>query len=38
MTIWIMQNVGESSAIADEFARRVGSLRDRDFDRSWNFF
>jgi Ser/Thr protein kinase RdoA (MazF antagonist) len=38
MTTWIMQNVGESSAIADEFARRVGSLRDRDFERAWKLF
>jgi Ser/Thr protein kinase RdoA (MazF antagonist) len=38
MTTWIMQNIGESPAIADEFARRVGSLRDRDFERAWNLF
>lgn len=38
MTTWIMQNIGESPATADEFARRVGSLRDRDFERAWNFF
>jgi hypothetical protein len=38
MTTWIMQNIGESSAIADEFSRRVGSLRDRDFERAWNLF
>jgi Ser/Thr protein kinase RdoA (MazF antagonist) len=38
MTTWIMQNIGESPATAQEFALRVGSLRDRDFDRSWNFF
>jgi Ser/Thr protein kinase RdoA (MazF antagonist) len=38
MTTWIMQNIGESPATADEFARRVGSLRDKDFERAWNFF
>jgi Ser/Thr protein kinase RdoA (MazF antagonist) len=38
MTTWIMQNIGESPATSDEFARRVGSLRDRDFERAWNFF
>ena len=37
MTTWIMQNTGESPVIADEFARRVGSLR-RDLERAWNFF
>jgi Ser/Thr protein kinase RdoA (MazF antagonist) len=38
MTTWIMQNIGESAAIAAEFARRVGSLRDQDWQRPWNFF
>ena len=38
MTTWIMQNVGESPAAAAEFALRVASLRERDFDRAWNFF
>ena len=38
MTTWIMQNVGESSAAADEFALRVSSLRERDFGRAWHFF
>lgn len=38
MTTWIMQNIGESLATADEFALRVGSLRDRDFERACNFF
>jgi hypothetical protein len=38
MTTWIMQNIGESAAAADEFALRVGSLRERDFERAWNFF
>ena len=38
MTTWIMQNIGESSHVTDEFALRVSSLRDRDFERPWNFF
>ena len=38
MTTWIMQNVGESSATAAEFALRVSSLRERDFGRAWHFF
>ena len=38
MTTWIMQNVGESEAAAAEFALRVDSLRERDFERAWNFF
>jgi Ser/Thr protein kinase RdoA (MazF antagonist) len=38
MTTWIMQNVGESAAAAAEFAVRVTSLRERDFDRAWTYF
>jgi Ser/Thr protein kinase RdoA (MazF antagonist) len=38
MTTWMMQNTGESEAAAQEFARRVDSLRERDFGRAWNFF
>jgi Ser/Thr protein kinase RdoA (MazF antagonist) len=38
MTTWIMQNVGESPAIAAEFALRVASLRERDRERAWHFF
>ena len=38
MTTWIMQNVGESQAVAAEFALRVESLRERDSKRAWNFF
>jgi hypothetical protein len=34
----IMQNVGESKAVADEFALRVASLRERDSTRAWRFF
>ena len=38
MTTWIMQNVLESKAIADEFALRVACLRERDSERAWHFF
>jgi hypothetical protein len=38
MTTWIMQNIAESPAVAAEFALRVTSLRERDFQRAWNFF
>ncbi len=38
MTTWIMQNVGESRATADEFALRVACLREGDSNRAWNFF
>jgi Ser/Thr protein kinase RdoA (MazF antagonist) len=38
MTTWIMQNVGESAAATAKFALRVASLRERDFERAWNFF
>jgi Ser/Thr protein kinase RdoA (MazF antagonist) len=38
MTTWIMQNVGGSPAAAAEFELRVSSLRERDFERAWNFF
>lgn len=38
MTTWIMQNIGESPAVAAEFTLRVASLRERDFERAWNFF
>ena len=38
MTTWIMQNVGESPAIAAEFALRVASLREGDRERPWHFF
>jgi hypothetical protein len=38
MTTWIMQIIGESPAVAAEFALRVESLRERDFARAWHFF
>ena len=38
MTTWIMQNVLESKAIADEFALRVACLREKDSERAWHFF
>jgi Ser/Thr protein kinase RdoA (MazF antagonist) len=38
MTTWLMQNVGESAAVAAEFALRVASLRKRDTRRVWTAF
>jgi Ser/Thr protein kinase RdoA (MazF antagonist) len=38
MTTWIMQNIGESPAVAAEFAVRVASLRERDSGRAWTYF
>ena len=38
MTTWLMQNVGESAAVAAEFALRVASLRERDTRRVWTAF
>ncbi len=38
MTTWIMQNIREAPAVAAEFDLRVTSLRERDFERAWNFF
>jgi Ser/Thr protein kinase RdoA (MazF antagonist) len=38
MTTWIMQNIGESPAVAAEFALRVASLRERDVGRAWHYF
>ncbi|MFJ2031680.1 phosphotransferase enzyme family protein [Streptosporangium sp. NPDC087985] len=38
MTTWLMQNVGEDSRIAEEFALRVGSLREGDRDVVWHPF
>ncbi|WP_059012343.1 phosphotransferase enzyme family protein [Streptomyces specialis] len=36
MTTWLMQNVGESPAVAEEYARRMSSLRDDDAPRDWH--
>jgi Ser/Thr protein kinase RdoA (MazF antagonist) len=36
MTTWLMQNVGESSEVADEYARRIASLRDGRAPRNWH--
>lgn len=36
MTTWLMQNVGESQEVADEYARRIASLRDDDAPRNWH--
>jgi Ser/Thr protein kinase RdoA (MazF antagonist) len=38
MTTWLMQNVGEDSAIAAEFALRVNSIREGDLGRAWTPF
>jgi Ser/Thr protein kinase RdoA (MazF antagonist) len=38
MVTWLMQNVGESQQIADEFAARVQSLKEGDRDRRWHVF
>lgn len=35
MTTWLMQNIGESPAVAEEYARRIASLRDRGAPRNW---
>jgi aminoglycoside phosphotransferase (APT) family kinase protein len=36
MTTWLMQNVGESEQIADEFRLRLASLHDDDAPRNWH--
>lgn len=36
MTTWLMQNIGESKEIADEYARRIASLRDDSASRDWH--
>ncbi|MFI0777744.1 phosphotransferase enzyme family protein [Streptomyces sp. NPDC021212] len=36
MTTWLMQNVSESAEVAEEYARRVASLRDDDAPRNWH--
>jgi thiamine kinase-like enzyme len=38
MTTWLMQNVKEDPAIADEFDVRLSSLQESNFDRPWNLF
>ena len=38
MTTWLMQNVGESQRIADEFRVRVSSLREGEHERRWRAF
>jgi Ser/Thr protein kinase RdoA (MazF antagonist) len=35
MTTWLMQNIGESAEIAEEYSRRVASLRDDAAPRCW---
>jgi len=38
MTSWLMQNVGESRDIAEEFRQRIDSLRQGDHVRRWRAF
>lgn len=38
MTTWLMQNIGESERIAEEFRTRLASLRDDSAPRHWNPF
>ena len=38
MTTWLMQNIGESDRIADEFRTRLASLRDDNAPRNWQPF
>ncbi|GGP12780.1 hypothetical protein LDL08_18520 [Nonomuraea glycinis] len=38
MTTWLMQNVDEDAAIAQEFRNRMISLRDHDAPRKWQAF
>ncbi|MFW6723535.1 aminoglycoside phosphotransferase family protein [Streptomyces sp. MAR4 CNY-716] len=35
MTTWLMQNVKESERVAEEYRRRIASLRDDDAPRYW---
>ncbi len=35
MTTWLMQNVNENPDVANEYARRIASLRDDDAPRNW---
>ncbi|MFI0814763.1 phosphotransferase enzyme family protein [Streptomyces sp. NPDC021098] len=35
MTTWLMQNVNENTDVAEEYARRIASLRDDDAPRDW---
>ncbi len=38
MTTWLMQNVGESAEIADEYTARMRTIRDGERGRSWRPF
>lgn len=38
MTTWLMQNVSESRAVAEEFHRRLSSIRHPGSERNWNPF
>ncbi|GAA0355037.1 aminoglycoside phosphotransferase family protein [Streptomyces blastmyceticus] len=35
MTTWLMQNAAENTKVAEEYARRIASLRDDDSPRNW---
>ncbi|MCX2969179.1 MULTISPECIES: phosphotransferase enzyme family protein [Streptomyces] len=35
MTTWLMQNIAEGPAVAEEYARRIASLRNDDAPRHW---
>ncbi|MGH3801372.1 MAG: hypothetical protein ACRDTD_14795 [Pseudonocardiaceae bacterium] len=35
MTTWLMQSVGESAEIADEYTARMRTIRDGERGRSW---
>ncbi|WP_030667362.1 phosphotransferase enzyme family protein [Streptomyces rimosus] len=35
MTTWLMQNVAENAETAEEYARRISSLRNEDEPRAW---
>ncbi|MGP3949849.1 phosphotransferase enzyme family protein [Streptomyces sp. 7N604] len=35
MTTWLMQNIAESPEVAQEYERRIASLRDDDAPRNW---
>lgn len=36
MTTWLMQNVNESETVAEEYSRRIASLRDDEGPRDWS--
>ncbi len=38
MTSWLIQNLADRQAVADEAALRIASIRDRDTTREWHVF